>query len=85
MQVVLFAYVHKLHVCMLNYYHLICVLLFQVINVSFTNGSLTVGEEEGSLTVELTLTKPSPCCLQVVVGLQNVSAVGGKQCMYLLY
>ena len=44
-----------------------------------------VREDEDIVTVELSLTKPSPCCLQVVVEVEDGSAIGGKLCMYLQY
>ena len=53
-----------------------CVSWFVDINVSFTEMKYMVNEANGTVNPVLTLDKPSPCCLQVYVEVENKTATG---------
>ena len=48
--------------------------LFVGISVSFSQTTFTVNEHDGNVTVELTLSRPSPCCLHLYVKVEDITA-----------
>ena len=61
----------------------ICVLLDYIeINVNFDDPSYNIKESDGVVEISLSLDKPSPCCLHVLVEFVNGTAIGE---LYVLY
>ena len=51
-------------------------LFFVAITVNFSKAKFTVNEGDGVATPVLTLSKPSPCCLNLYVEVEDVPASG---------
>ena len=49
---------------------------FTVIQMNFERTSITVDEHVGTISPVLKLSKPSPCCLSVLVELKERTATG---------
>ena len=47
---------------------------FVVIAVSFSQTTFTVNEQDGVVTVELTLSRPTPCCVHLSVEVEDITA-----------
>ena len=53
-----------------------CVFCFIAIIVSFIQEEFNFNEADGVASPVLTLSKPSPCCLNLYVEVENVTAFG---------
>ena len=62
----------------------ICVLLDYIeIKVNFDDPSYNIKENDGVVEISLSLDKPSPCCLHVLVEFVNGTAVGELCVLYI--
>ena len=53
----------------------ICVsFLFAAIGVSFSQTTFPVNERDGVVTVDLTLSRPTPCCVHLYVEVEDITA-----------
>ena len=52
--------------------------------MSFLQTTFPVTESDGNVTVELTLSRPSLCCVHLYVEVEDISAIS-KLCMYVMY
>ena len=48
--------------------------LFAAINVSFSQTTFDVNERDGVVTVELILSRPTPCCVHLYVEVEDITA-----------
>ena len=48
--------------------------LVVAIGVSFSQTTFTVNERDGNVTVELTLSRPTPCCVHLYVEVEDINA-----------
>ena len=58
--------------------------LYVAVSVSFSQTTFTINEHDGVVTVNLTLSKPTPCCLRLYVEIENITATS-KLCMATTY
>ena len=54
----------------------VCVCCFVAIKVNFSKKNFTVNESDGVAIPVLTLSKPSPCCLNLYVEVESRTASG---------
>ena len=59
--------------CIATYIRM-CTYIFVAIGVSFSQTTFTVNESDGNVTVKLTLSRPSPCCVHLYVEVENITA-----------
>ena len=53
-----------------------CVSFLSVaINVSFSQTTFTVNERDGNVTIELTLSRPTSCCVHLYVEVEDKTAI----------
>jgi len=50
-------------------------MCFTVITVNFNESKYTVNENEGPVQLVLTLSKPSPCCLHILVNVSDMNPI----------
>ena len=58
----------------LTYLQMCVSFLFAAIGVSFSQTTFDVNERDGVVTVELTLSRPTSCCVHLYVEVEDITA-----------